>query len=359
MKKIIWGCCAALSLAACSGGTDGNYTLNVVLPDTLMNGETAYLSNFDNGMHLDSAKVVDGAIEFIGQTDTVLPAQIEIGGRRMFQFVLEPGTMTYDTDKALVKGTPLNDKLAELTESVDSIFGNYSTELQALKDSAGNTDEILEPLKVLQSRTSDAVMGQLSMFFEENKQNAAGYFAFCNYAYELSSTQLDSSLEGVPMWFRNSKNVQNFLKMAANKEKTAPGQLFTDFEIITSDGKTVHLADYVGKGKYVLVDFWASWCGPCMREMPGLKKIYEKYNGKGLEVLGIAVWDDPADTKKAVEQQQLPWTIIDNAQRIPTDIYGIMGIPHIIMFAPDGTIAFRGLTGEDLQAKVDEVMSEK
>jgi thiol-disulfide isomerase/thioredoxin len=135
--------------------------------------------------------------------------------------------------------------------------------------------------------------------------------------------------------------------------------MFTDFTVTTSDGKTVKLSDYVGKDDYVLVDFWASWCGPCMREMPGLKEIYGKYNGKGLQIVGVAVWDAPDDTRKAVEAQQLPWTIIDNAQCIPTDLYGIMGIPHIIMFAPDGTIAFRGLTGNELHKAVDDLMAKR
>lgn len=124
-----------------------------------------------------------------------------------------------------------------------------------------------------------------------------------------------------------------------------------------SNGKTVKLSDYVGKGDYVVLDFFASWCGPCRREMPTLKGIYEKYNGKGLKVVGLAVWNEPADTKKCVKELALPWTIIDNAQSEATEIYGVSGIPHIIVFAPDGTILARDLRGNDLAAKVDELLA--
>lgn len=126
---------------------------------------------------------------------------------------------------------------------------------------------------------------------------------------------------------------------------------------VVKNGKTVKLSDYVGKGDYVVLDFFASWCGPCRREMPTLKGIYEKYNGKGLKVVGLAVWDEPADTKKCVKELALPWTIIDNAQSEATEIYGVSGIPHIIVFAPDGTILARDLRGNDLAAKVDELLA--
>ena len=115
------------------------------------------------------------------------------------------------------------------------------------------------------------------------------------------------------------------INIANNNAKlaTQPGAKFTDFEV-TYDGKTHRLSDVVGKGKPVLVDFWASWCGPCRREMPNLKAINEKY-GDRLKVLGVAVWDEPDDTLKAVKELGLPWEIWVNGKTAPTDAYGING----------------------------------
>ena len=130
--------------------------------------------------------------------------------------------------------------------------------------------------------------------------------------------------------------------------------MFTDFEA-EYEGKTQRLSDYVGKGNYVLVDFWASWCGPCRAEIPNLIAAYNKYKAKGLVVLGVATWDEPADTKKAIAELGINYPQIMNAQKAGSDAYGIEGIPEIILFAPDGTIVARGLRGEAIESKLAEI----
>ena len=124
------------------------------------------------------------------------------------------------------------------------------------------------------------------------------------------------------------------------------------------DGKTIRFSDYVGNGKYVLVDFWASWCGPCRREIPNLISAYNQYKDKGLMVLGVAAWDKPEDTLKAIEEDKIPYPQILNSQEIATDLYGISGIPEIILFAPDGIILARGLRGNGIEKKLAEVYGE-
>ncbi|MDE5930478.1 MAG: TlpA family protein disulfide reductase, partial [Muribaculaceae bacterium] len=143
-----------------------------------------------------------------------------------------------------------------------------------------------------------------------------------------------------------------------NRLQTQPGKKYRDFEV-TYDGKTKRLSDYVGKDKYVLVDFWASWCGPCVRQLPVLKDLYNQYKDKGLEVVGVAVWDDPADTREAIVDHALPWDVILDAQAVPTDLYGITGIPCIMLIGPDGTILSRDKQDDELRADVAAAMQNK
>ena len=140
--------------------------------------------------------------------------------------------------------------------------------------------------------------------------------------------------------------------------KSMPGMMFTDFTITDGnvDGTPVSLSDYVGKGKYVLVDFWASWCGWCRAEFPVLKEVYAKYKDQNFELLGIAVNDDREKTLKAMKEDGVTWPQILNTGKVAMEAYGIAGIPEIILFAPDGKILARGLRGDELKAKVVEVM---
>ena len=142
---------------------------------------------------------------------------------------------------------------------------------------------------------------------------------------------------------------------AAEKEKaTAVGTMFKDFEV-ECDGKTQKLSDFVGKGQYVLVDFWASWCGPCRAEIPNLIDVYNKYKDKNLNVLGVTVSDRVEDSKGAIEELGINYPQILGANDWSVaEIYGVMGIPHIILFGPDGTILARDLRGELIEIAVKQ-----
>lgn len=343
MKKFFFVAAALpLLLTACNSNNTDNYTVSGTLSN-VADGETVYLVNYDNGDKLDSIVVDSAKFVFSGHIDNPTLVRLITDKKRVGMFVLEPGEITF-TD-GIAAGTATNDA-----------FATFSKEQQAIiNESRGISPDTLD-FDSIQNALGEKYESLITKTFEANKDNVIGYYLFLNKAYAFDTkSDLDSALATVPAFYKEGKRIKDLLESHAKIEATGPGKKFTDFEVVYNDS-TYRFSDYVGKGKYVLVDFWASWCGPCMQEIEVIKEIYGKYHDKGLEVLGVAVWDEPEASLATIDAKQLPWTNIINAQKIPTDIYGIMGIPHLVLIAPDGTIVSRGMQGDALREEVKKVM---
>lgn len=215
---------------------------------------------------------------------------------------------------------------------------------------------LMEKLNAIpEDENEDKAVTEATMEFVKANHNEAGVYAVARIlSYVMPMDKLIAFIDGDDYFKADSTIIQS-RKVWNIQVETGEGKMFRDFSV-EYEGKTTKLSDYVGKGKYVLVDFWASWCGPCKREIPNLIKVYEKYKGDKFEVLGVATWDKPEDTKKSIEALGIPYPQILNAQREGSDAYGIEGIPQIILFGPDGTILKRNLRGEGIEAAIAEIM---
>ena len=238
--------------------------------------------------------------------------------------IIEPGDIQFDgNDRVpIIQGTPLNNVLSDVTskrnvpdfiETVKGLFIQHKDDAVAIPLLLMLDDHMTEP---------DTLLALISQLCEDAQQHP--------YVKKVKE------------------------KAEALLTRTKEGDMFKDFAV-EYDGKTTRLSDYVGRGRYVLADFWASWCGPCRQEIPNLIALYEKYKDKEFLVLGVAVQDKTEASLKAIEEMQIPYPQILNTQRIATDLYGIDAIPEIILFSPDGTILARGLRGEDLEKKLAEI----
>ncbi len=327
----------ALLLTACSASAAGDsYTVNVAMPPAA-NGETAFSVHFDNGEKLDSVMVENGKAVFKGTVEQPVLARVLVNGQRYGNFILEQGDITLQRGGA-VKGGSLNGELEKAMKGVEAI--------QAKAAKLPQDSTYADRMAILENEYNS----YMDSVVAANATNPIGYMFFINQAYDYDLPRLNKALEQYPA-MKGYQRTAKLVEALQQKEKTQPGNKFIDFTI-TNDSISQSLSDYVGKGRYTLVDFWASWCGPCIRETKVLKKIREEFQGKPLDILGVAVWDEPANTEAAIKRHELPWPQIINAQSVPTDLYGISGIPCIILFGPDGTIISRDLQGEELTKSV-------
>lgn len=312
-----------------------------------MNEQPVLLISMSSGDTLAYDTIHNGKFVITGDASVTDLAQVRIGGRAAGTVVLEPGNIWFTADS--IGGTPLND-----------ILNNYNTKYIALTQNimAVQTDTVSSD-SVKQEQLKEIYLNfdnyTDSLMFA-NIDNPVGASFMITKAYDLSAEDLEQDMEQHPSLKAYAKlnKILDQKKLAA---ETGVGKPYKDFSV-TYDGKTTKLSELMTPGHYTLVDFWASWCGPCRREIPVIKEIQKEWGPKGLDVIGVAVWDEPENTKKAMEELGIDWPVIIDAQTIPTDMYGILGIPCIILINPDGIIVSRDQQGQELQEAVAKAMTE-
>ena len=259
---------------------------------------------------------------------------------------------------------PIEKQLEDFRAKIETFEQTFNEGAAAIKEDAALTAE-QQSEKI--STLSDKLIGELKEFclktLDKNRNNALGLEAFKNVQFLLDADELEKAVESLGDSIKEDPAVRQVSDGLQAKKATKAGQPFVDFTIVQDpenpETSTVKLSDYVGKGKYVLVDFWASWCGPCKAEIPNIKAVYDKYAGEDFDVLSVAVWDKPKDTAKAAAELGITWNQIINAQQVPTDLYGIDGIPHIRLVGPDGIILNRDLRGDLIEVNVSRYVKAK
>ncbi len=322
LASIFFG--VALILTGCAGKPK----LTVSLPDKF-EGQEVELTNF-----LDSAKIAsgvfsNGSLQIDADVDEPVFAAVMVDGRTRAFYVAEPGNAVLNDSTSAATGTPLNDRFASLIATLDSIE---------------NLDDMPLYLDFVEQK------------YNENKDNPIGSYFGIEWLKYAPIEKADSMLALAPEVLKNSPKTEHYLRFARLRAATSPGKQFTDFEGETADGKPLAFSSLVKPGVYTLVDFWASWCPYCIKELPELASLREKWGGKGFEIVGVAVRDTPEDTKGAINKHNITWPVLFNTQRKPYEIYGFSGIPHHILIGPDGKIVSRGETPAQIDTYLGKVL---
>ena len=336
MKKSIFLIPAVALMCACT--PKDSYTVTMSLPENL-DGQSAFIVADASGAKLDSAAVTNSAATFKGKITSPALATVMVGGYPYAQFVLEPGDITV-TDEGIAVGTPSNDAFAAFNDSVAAPVGRLQK--------ASSEEEA-------QRVFNDEIIPVSLKFIADNPESPFAPPVFMQVAMYMTPEQVSKAVESAPK-LKDNDDVKFVAKMAESRAKTSAGDKYTDIQA-EHDGQIHKLSQHIKPGQYNLVDFWASWCRPCREEIKTIKTLYDKYHSAGLNVVGVAVNDDPAETRKAMERLDVTWPVILNGGKDVLDTYGIMGIPCIMLIGPDGVIVARDLFGSQLISTVDKAMA--
>lgn len=331
-----------LALAAC--GKKDSYVVAIPADESFKGQEMIIIDGLSpDHEHPDTLgrqTVNDSIVTFMGEIKKPTFAVALLGRYPVAQFILEPGEITFD-GQGLAHGTKLNDNYSAYAEkSGETIARMNEAQSEAAFDSIFKGEYIPGAIRFIADNASSPIVPMV----------------FGSVAPYLSLDQIDSCFEADTV-LAADEDFKGIRAAAANKVATSAGKKYTDLQVQQDDSTMVALSQYVIPGKYTLVDFWASWCGPCRKEIPGIIELYDKYHAKGLEVVGVAVWDQPDNTRQAIEALGINYPVIFNGTRQTTDTYGIMAIPCVVLIGPDGTIIARDLMGEQLHDTVTDLFN--
>lgn len=251
----------------------------------------------------------------------------------------------------------LSDALKQKLENYRQRLSVYETQMQELQKQAeaepDKLSEIREQAMTIYQEQVDAMM----KIIRENPDNMIPVFFIKDLAYGMDYEELQEVCNPKNAYY-NHPSMELPKKLLASLEKRAPGKMYTDMTLDDMEGKAHKLSEWVGKGQYVMIDFWASWCGPCRQEMPNVVANYKKYHDKGFEIIGVS-FDQKADAwKDAVKQMGMEWPQLSDLKgwkASAVDIYGVSSIPVSILLDGTGKIVGLNLRAEKLGEKLSEI----
>ena len=362
MKKIIYFFAAgAMALTACNNEPSYKISGTVEAED----GKLVYLQEAKGRefIKLDSAVVTNGKFTFSGRKDTAaivyLTSTVSEGKHYTLDFFLENGNITATLGKeSSIKGTVCNDAYQAYKDGYNALLKESNDLYKMSKNdsiSAEQKEEIKKQMEDLNKRAMDFFYNSV----DANITNAVGTYLFPKQYSNFSLEQQKALIAKMTEEQKNNARIARIIKQIEVMEKTAVGQQFIDFEMPTPDGKTLNISDVISKNKYTLIDFWASWCGPCRSEMPNVVAAYNEFNKKGFGIVGVSLDNDEAKWKAAIKDLKMPWAHMSDLKGWQCEgaaLYGVNGIPATVLVAQDGTIIARNLRAEALKEKLAELL---
>ena len=338
--RLITSAVAALLAVACANRNE------LVINGKIDSGaENVYV--VADGDTLAVAPVVDSCFSVtvpLNETMGVLYVR-DIQGSSFATVIAEPGTVNYVKKgrETKVTGTRVNDIYQEYRDKMSELSEAYR---KAATDE--EKDSIYE-----QADSLDAAL------YENNFDNYLSVLMLQSMQYDMDARELEEAIAKINPKFAATQVMTKLTARIEILRKNAVGQPFLEINLPDVNGNALPLSSVVGEGKWVLIDFWASWCGPCMGEVPYLVDAYGKYHDKGFEIYGVSLDSEKEPWLKAIEDNQMYWIHVSDIKYWQCEAaatYGVNAIPSNFLIGPDGKIAAKNLRGEALEEKLAEIL---
>lgn len=370
MKKYFPLAACALMFAACSQKPGYEITGKVANAD--LNGKYVYLYTYGSKeAPLDSALVENGAFTFKGSKDMpslssirFAPEVVEkqrapMGDNSPFSvnFVLENGMINILLDSiSTATGTSENDDHTAFQTNVRNLrlgMNNLKEDFKSKDTAIVNAAE--RKYEEIDRKITEVVVNYI--LNHQNKQTAAKNLY--DFRYNIDEDQQNKIIDQSDSTFKSVAGISDMIKHLNTLKTVAVGRPFVNFEMAGPDGKMHQLSEYVGNGKVTLIDFWASWCGPCRKSMPELVELYKQYKNKGFEIVGVSLDNNAEAWAKGTKDLKITWPQLSDLkgwQNSGAELYGVNSIPHTVLVDKEGVVVGKNLYGDELKTKLKELL---
>ena len=373
MQKILISLSVILLLSFCDGNKkNSSFQLKGTLSDS--KAETLYLEKLGSAKQVIIDSVIldeNGNFEFTNYTPKIGFYRIKTNDKNFAMLVLDSADKVTITGSVKdlgntfkVEGSPETTIFIEynnLSKSRDIKLDSLNKAFQLLMETNKMDSIRMDSLSAIFEAPYNSIINRTNTLMVDKISKNTNMYSSIMAIQALDPdkySDLYKSLDaGLSKKFPKDKNVIMFHEVVERMLSTNIGQFAPEISLPSPDGKEIALSSL--KGKLVLIDFWASWCGPCRKEMPNVVKIYSKFKNKGFEIYGVSLDQDKEKWMEAITKDGINWPQVSDLKywdNVAAKIYNVQGIPYTVLIDKDGKIIAKNLRGQELEKKIAEVL---